>query len=223
MRLTSNWAGVAARTSEFANRIRAGKSNIMKFVVLASGKGSTLEALLTLQSKGQLQSKICALVTDNLKSEAIQVASRFNLPSQCIPLHNFSNYARWDEANLSYLNKYNPDFVLLAGFLKKVGPQVLNKFHNKMINIHPSLLPKYGGKGMYGQKVHAAVLAAQETKTGVTIHLLNEQFDEGPILKQVEVPVVLNDSVETLEARVKVAEQSTLVEFLNSDKFFKQG
>ncbi|MCB0349711.1 MAG: phosphoribosylglycinamide formyltransferase [Bdellovibrionales bacterium] len=191
----------------------------MKFIVLASGKGTTLESLLTLQSKGQLQPQICALVTDNSKAEALQVASRYNIPAQCIPQQEYSDYASWDAALLAYLNKHDPDFILLAGFLKKVGPKVLNKFHNKMINSHPSLLPKYGGRGMYGQNVHAAVLAAKESKSGVTIHLLNERFDEGPILKQVEVPVLEGDSVKSLEERVKAAEKSALVDFLNSQYF----
>lgn len=190
----------------------------MKFIVLASGTGSTLEALLSMQSTGLLHPQICAFITDNPQSGALQIAHKFNISTHCVSPKSYQTYAEWDAALLSHLVQFKSDFILLAGFLKKIGPLVLKEFHNKIINTHPSLLPKYGGKGMYGRHVHEAVLNAHETKTGVTIHRLNEKFDEGPILTQVEVPVLSDDSVASLENRVKLAERKLLVDFLNNFK-----
>ncbi len=188
----------------------------MNFVVMASGKGTTVEFLLSKQFNGQLQPKICGLITDNSRAEAPQVAQRYEIPHQCISPKDYSSYDLWDSAILAGIESYQPDVILLAGFLKKIGPRVLNKFHNKIINCHPSLLPKFGGLGMYGRNVHASVLESKETKTGVTIHYVNEQLDDGQILKQVEVPVQPADTVEILEDRVKAAERLALLEFLNS-------
>jgi phosphoribosylglycinamide formyltransferase-1 len=103
------------------------------------------------------------------------------------------------------------DWVLLAGYMRKLGPRMLERFRHRIVNTHPALLPKFGGTGFFGRRVHEAVLEAGETETGATIHLVDEHYDSGPILAQVRVPVRPDDDAESLEERVKVAERRLVV------------
>jgi len=119
-----------------------------------------------------------------------------------------------DEITLQTLQAHNTDIVLLAGYLKKIPATVLKTYENRIFNIHPSLLPKYGGKGMFGINVHAAVLVAGDTETGITIHRVTAEYDEGDILAQRKVPVHADDTPEILAARVLEQEHIFLVEFL---------
>jgi phosphoribosylglycinamide formyltransferase-1 len=114
------------------------------------------------------------------------------------------------------LQRHACDVIVLAGFMKKIGPSVLAAFRGRILNIHPSLLPKFGGRGMFGRAVHEAVLAARELVTGVTIHLVNEEYDEGRILAQCEVAVISGETAETLSSRVLAREHSFLVETLGA-------
>lgn len=117
---------------------------------------------------------------------------------------------------LDALQRHGCDVIVLAGFMKKIGPRVLSAFAGRILNLHPALLPKFGGRGMFGRAVHEAVLAAGEKLTGVTIHLVNENYDEGRIIAQCEVPVEDDDTVETLAARVLAREHTFLVETLQA-------
>ena len=107
-----------------------------------------------------------------------------------------------DAATADALTNRGVQIVALAGYMKKLGPRTLARFRNRVVNVHPSLLPKYGGRGMYGERVHAAVLAARERETGVTVHIANGEYDEGAILAQESVPVMDGDTPSTLAARV---------------------
>ncbi|NQV80010.1 MAG: phosphoribosylglycinamide formyltransferase, partial [Alphaproteobacteria bacterium] len=117
-------------------------------------------------------------------------------------------------AVMTALTAAQVDLVVLAGYLKKIGPRVLQAFGGRIVNTHPALLPKFGGPGMYGIHVHAAVLAAGETMTGVTVHLVEEEYDRGPILAQAEVSVDPDDTPESLAARVQAREKTFLIETL---------
>jgi phosphoribosylglycinamide formyltransferase-1 len=188
----------------------------MKIVVMASGAGSTLEFLLNKQSMAILSPRIVGLITDNPAAGALQVAEKFKIPAKVVSPRDYNNFADWDSALAESLVSLAPDIVLLAGFLKKIGPNVLNRFQNRIFNSHPSLLPKFGGHGMYGRRVHEAVVGAAETESGVTIHIVNGDYDQGPILKQARLKLQLNETVESLEQKIKVLEKDTLLEFLNS-------
>jgi phosphoribosylglycinamide formyltransferase-1 len=119
-----------------------------------------------------------------------------------------------DQAILDALTGAAVDLVFLAGYMKKLGPKVLRAFDGRILNTHPALLPRFGGKGMYGSRVHAAVLAAGEKETGVTIHRVAHEYDTGPVVAQCRVPVLPGDSVETLAARVQKRERELVVETL---------
>src|SRR5262249_37066364 len=112
---------------------------------------------------------------------------------------------------LRRLRQHDVELVILAGYLRKVGMQTLHGYRNRILNLHPALLPKFGGQGVYGNKVHAAVLAARETETGVTIHVVDEVYDHGAIMAQCRIPVLADDTVESLAHRVVVREQRFLV------------
>jgi phosphoribosylglycinamide formyltransferase-1 len=117
-------------------------------------------------------------------------------------------------AILHTLQEHKVDLVILAGYMKLIGPQTLERYRGRILNIHPALLPKFGGKGLYGRAVHEAVLAAGERVTGVTIHLADERYDRGPIIAQCEVPVAEDDTPDSLSARVLEREHEFFVETL---------
>jgi len=121
-----------------------------------------------------------------------------------------------DAAMLQVLQRANADCVVLAGFMKKVGPRTLAAFSGRILNTHPALLPKFGGQGMYGRRVHEAVLAAGETRTGVSVHLVTADYDAGPVIAQTEVPVHAGESVEALAQRVQAVEREFLVRTLQN-------
>lgn len=187
----------------------------MKFVVLASGAGSILDFLLQQQNTGSLHPKIQALITNNPRAGAIQFAQKHGLPYHCLDISQYNDFEAWDRAVLELLTEIQPDFLLLAGFLKKIGPLVLKAFRGRIFNTHPSLLPKYGGQGMYGRKVHAAVLAAGERISGVTIHQVTEKFDDGPIVVQADTSILPDETLDSLESRIKLLEKETILNFLN--------
>ncbi|OFZ12237.1 MAG: hypothetical protein A2Z20_04260 [Bdellovibrionales bacterium RBG_16_40_8] len=118
----------AACAFKFANTIRNGKTNVMKFAVLASGAGSTLDFLLEAQSNSQLHPKICLLITDNPSAGALKVASNYDLPKKCLSPREYTDILSWEEDLVSILLKYNPDFILLAGYVRKIGPHMLRFF-----------------------------------------------------------------------------------------------
>jgi phosphoribosylglycinamide formyltransferase-1 len=122
---------------------------------------------------------------------------------------------------INTLKKHNVDTVILAGYMKKVSQELIAQFNNRVLNIHPALLPKFGGKGMYGMNVHKAVIEANEAVTGATIHLVNTNYDEGKILAQMQVPVFSDDTAETLAARVLEVEHQlysdTLIKISNDE------
>lgn len=119
-----------------------------------------------------------------------------------------------DEEIFNILNNHSVNIIVLAGYMKKLGKKVLNRYRGRILNIHPALLPKYGGKGMYGKYVHEAVLNAKEKKSGVTIHLVDDEYDTGEVINQCEVEVKENDTVDTLSERVLQREHSFYVETL---------
>jgi phosphoribosylglycinamide formyltransferase-1 len=123
--------------------------------------------------------------------------------------------SKLDRAMLDLLECHDTELILLAGYMKCLGPLVVTRYRNRILNIHPALLPKYGGRGMYGSRVHEAVLAAQERETGVTIHLVDEEYDHGAVLAQARVPVQAGDTVESLGARVLQREHEFLIETLD--------
>ena len=181
-----------------ASNLRVMKKNI---AIFASGSGSNAENIIRYFQKND--SVQVSLVLSN-KSDAyvLERAHRLGVPSNVFPKED---WIAGDEI-LAILQEYRIDFVVLAGFLVRVPDLLLHAYPDKIINIHPALLPKYGGKGMYGARVHQAVKEAGETETGITIHYVNEVYDEGEKILVKELQIAQDETVDSLESRIKELE-----------------
>jgi len=190
-----------------------------RLAVFASHGGSILQALLDAARLGSLPMEIVLVISNNSNSAALARAAEYGVPTAHFSSQTHPNEQMLDAAIAQALADADADWVLLAGYMKKLGETTLSRYRNRIINAHPALLPKYGGKGFFGRKVHAAVIAAGETESGATVHLVEGDYDTGPILSQVRVPVKPSDSVDDLENRVKAAERNlvlaTLTELVN--------
>ncbi len=168
-----------------------------RIVIFASGSGTNAENLITF-FHNRNKASVIQVLTNNPHAKVIDKCNRLNVSSLSFNRTDFYNSSKV----LDTLKKNNPDLIVLAGFLWKFPEAVLNEFQNKVINIHPALLPKYGGKGMYGKHVHQAVLDNKETETGITIHYVNENYDEGTTIFQTKCNVELTDSLEDIAAKI---------------------
>ena len=176
---------------------------VIRIVVMVSGGGSNLEAILEAQETGRLPgAEVVLVISSNADAYALERAQNHGIETAVIERKAFAGDEAFQAAILEQLFKARADVVCLAGYLKKVGPGIIRRFRGRILNIHPALLPKYGGAGMYGHYVHEAVLAAGEKESGCSIHIVDEDFDHGRILAQVKVPVLPRDSPDTLAARI---------------------
>ncbi|ADY26229.1 phosphoribosylglycinamide formyltransferase [Deinococcus proteolyticus MRP] len=174
---------------------------------LASHGGSGARAIAAACRSGELAAVPVALASNNSRSSALAWArAEGGLAAAHLSSARFPDPAELDGAILAFLQENSVDVLVLSGYMKVLGPQVLEAYAGRVLNIHPSLLPNYGGPGMYGDRVHAAVIAAGERESGATVHLVTAGVDEGPVLAQSNVPVLLTDSVEQLRARVQATE-----------------
>lgn len=183
----------------------------MRLGFLASHGGTNLQAVLDACASGELSATPAVLVTNNRGAHCICRAESAGVAVHVLNGVTHPDPAELDEAMLDALRASDCEWIVLAGYMKKIGPRVLEAFAGKMINIHPALLPRHGGKGMYGMNVHRAVIEAGDTVSGATVHLVDGEYDEGPILAQAEVPVLPGDTPETLAARVLETEHRLLV------------
>jgi len=173
-----------------------------------------MQAIIDATKRGALQSRPALLISNNRNSQATVRAQQEGMPFLVINSVTHPDPDELDQAMLDALREHSVDLVILAGYMKKIGPRVLAAYRDRILNIHPSLLPQFGGQGMFGQHVHRAVLEAGEAVTGVSIHLVNDEYDQGRILAQTEVPVLAGDTVEVLAARVLKREHEFFVETL---------
>lgn len=161
-----------------------------------------MQAILETIKKGELNVTPVAVISNNSNSKAFNRAAKENIPRYHLSNKTHPDPEKLDSAMLAVLQKHKVDLVILAGYMKKIGNCTLDAFKGRILNIHPALLPKYGGNGMFGKRVHEEVLKAGERETGVTIHLIDGQYDHGPIIAQEKVPVLAKDSVDSLAEKV---------------------
>jgi len=180
---------------------------------LASGRGSNLQAVIEACKSGRLSATPRVVISNNSDSGALERSRREGIPAYHLSSHTHGEGL--DEAILQTLRRHEVQLVVLAGYMKKLGPRTLAAYRNRIVNIHPALLPKFGGQGMYGMNVHKAVIEAGERESGVTIHLVDEEYDHGTILAQTRLPVLPDDTPQTLAQRVLEREHSFLVETLD--------
>ena len=189
-------------------------SKASKLVVMASGAGSTLSAIAEAIQIGKLQAQLAGVVVSRQGVGAIDQARKFGVPCVVLSPKDFSSHEDWDQALSLQVAKWQPDLIALAGFTLLLGSQFLQRFKGQIVNTHPSLLPKYGGKGMYGMKVHQAVVAAKEKQSGITVHQVTAEYDEGPIVAQRQVQIEKNESAESLAERIKSIEKEFYISVL---------
>jgi len=174
---------------------------MIKIVIFASGSGTNAENIIR-YFQATKSASVEAVFTNKADAQVIQRADKYQVPSQVFTKNDL-------EAGkvLQEINTIQPDLIVLAGFLLKFPQSIVAEYPDKIINIHPALLPKYGGKGMYGMHVHRAVVENKESKTGITIHYVNENYDEGNIIFQKEVTVLISDTPEVVAAKIHELEQ----------------
>lgn len=161
-----------------------------------------MQAIIDACKNGSLNAAPCCVISNNSNSQALARASKEGIPYYHISTSQYPNEADLDKAIIDAFIRHNVEIIILAGYMKKLGLSVIKQFKGKILNIHPALLPKYGGKGMYGNYVHQAVLQADDKVSGPTVHVVDEVYDNGRILAQKEVPVFPEDTIETLSSRV---------------------
>ena len=174
--------------------------------IFASGGGSNARRLMLHGCRSDYY-EVALVLTDQPSSGVRLHAQDFSIPLVEV---------RWRETSsfdlMEILRKHKVDFIVLAGFLRLIPKEIVGQFYHRIINLHPSLLPKYGGRGMYGRNVHAAVYQAQERETGITIHYVSEEYDEGAVIAQFATKIIPEDTIETIEKKVRHLESLHFVE-----------
>lgn len=171
---------------------------------LASHGGSNMQAIIDKAKSGSLAANLCAVISNNSNSGALEKANAEGIAAYHVSEKQFPG--KVSEKIIEIFEKQGVDTIVLAGYMKILDKSVIEHFKGRVLNIHPALLPKFGGQGMYGMNVHKAVIEAGESVSGATIHLVDSEYDRGRILAQKEVPVLLDDTAETLAQRVLQAE-----------------
>ncbi|MCA1950280.1 MAG: phosphoribosylglycinamide formyltransferase [Treponema sp.] len=199
------------------NRAIAGSGAVVPFAVLVSGNGTNLQALLDAERSGRLgRGQVALVISDRRGAYALERARLAGKKALLIePDQNLPKEARRRDLSdriQAAVREAQAEFIVLAGFLSILQGSILDTYRERIINIHPSLLPKFGGPGMYGERVHQAVLAAGETVSGCTVHIVDQGTDTGPILLQRTVPVLPKDTTESLAERIHHEEHIAIVD-----------
>jgi phosphoribosylglycinamide formyltransferase-1 len=188
----------------------------MRCAVFASGGGSNFQTLIDRQETGELHATLALLVGNNSSATAFDRARRHGIPTLHIAPSHFDSQQLYTERLLQELERHGIEIIALAGYMKMLPPELVERYRNRIVNIHPGLLPAFGGKGMYGKRVHEAVLAYGCKLTGVTVHFVDEEYDHGPVITQEPVPVLDEDTAETLAARVLRVEHAAFWRAVNA-------
>ena len=188
-----------------------------KLAVFVSGSGTNLQAIIDARKSNKLNNiEITIVISNKKEAYALTRAENEGIKNFFINPTDFTNIKDFDKDLIKLINEHNIDLIVLAGYTKILTNDFINAFPNKIINIHPALLPDFGGKGLYGKKVHEAVLKAKVKESGCTVHYVTHEVDKGPIIAQRKVPVLDGDTVESLSKRVLHEEHTLLVQSINS-------
>lgn len=182
--------------------------------ILASHRGTNFQAIIDACQSGKVDATPVLAISNNSKSEALARANRSGIATLHLSSQTHCSSTAIDSAMLDALQAHEVDLVITAGYMKKLGPKTLKAYERKIINVHPSLLPKHGGKGMFGMKVHESVIQSGDLQTGITIHWVDKEYDTGPIIAQQVVAVEPNDTALSLAKKVLTHEHNLLIETL---------
>ena len=182
--------------------------------ILASHRGSNFQAILDACHRGELAAETRVAISNNSGSLALERARKEGIPALHISGVTHPDPNAQDLAILTALREYDVELVVTAGYMKKLGPLTLEAFAGRIVNIHPSLLPRHGGHGMFGMNVHRAVIAEGDRETGITIHYVDGDYDTGPVIDQISIPVAIDDTPESLADKLIDLEHDFLVQTL---------
>lgn len=186
---------------------------LLRIAILVSGKGrgSNMAALVEACRDGRIDGEVVLVIGTRDDMPALQRAQSLDVPVEVINPKQFESDEEYGQALLASLERAGADLICLAGYMRLLPLSVVRHYPRRILNIHPALLPEFGGQGMYGLHVHEAVLASGAKETGCTVHFVDEQYDTGPILLQTKLPVEPNDTPETLAARLLPLEHETYI------------
>jgi phosphoribosylglycinamide formyltransferase-1 len=174
----------------------------MNIAVFASGRGSNFQAILNAIDAGLLPARIVVLISSKSDAGAMEIARAHTISAKYLSQKIFLSEDAFADAMLEVLEEHHVELIALAGYLKKIPSQVIRRYRNRIVNIHPALLPSFGGEGMYGHRVHEAVIESGEKVSGATVHLVDEEYDRGPIVLQKTIAVAQDDTPDSLAAKV---------------------
>jgi len=189
---------------------------LKNIAVFASGRGSNFAAILEKIQWGDIPAQVRCVISDHTQPPVFDIASKAGIPTHCVSRKQFKSGGDYTNFLLSILEKYKVDLVILAGYLKLIPAPIVKRYRNSMINIHPALLPNFCGKGLYGMKVHQAVIESGVKITGVTVHFVDEHYDTGSVILQEKVEVLPDDTPERLAERVLKVEHRVYPEVVKA-------
>jgi formyltetrahydrofolate-dependent phosphoribosylglycinamide formyltransferase len=179
---------------------------LKNIVVFASGSGTNFQSIIDATQNGSLEARITGLVSNKDHAGALHRAKENNIPAFVLNELEYDDPHLYQKDLMQVLTNLNTDCIILAGYLRKIPAPVIEEYENRILNIHPSLLPKFGGKGYFGRKVHQAVIESGEQETGCSVHIVTEEYDDGPVIARARVPVRTDDTPESLANRVLAEE-----------------
>ena len=186
----------------------------MRIAVFLSGRGSNFLSIVNAIKNGKLNAEIVLVASNKAEAKGLEKADDLGYRTKVFNRSEFDDGRKFADCMIEAFDKNSVDYIVLAGYLRKMPPRVIKLYENKIINIHPALLPKFGGKGMYGINVHKKVIEAQEKVTGVTVHFVDDKYDHGEIISQSTIPVLDSDTPDSLAARVLELEHTFYPEVL---------
>ena len=187
---------------------------MLRIGVLASHQGTNFQAIVSACEQGRVQANVALLICNNSDAPVMARARKSGVPTVHLSSLTHPSSDVLDESMHNHLADENIDLVVLAGYMKKLGPRVLEAYRDRIINVHPSLLPRHGGPGFYGSRVHKAVIESGDSETGATVHLVNDDYDMGKALLQEKITVKVDDTPDSLAERLQPIEHKLLIEVI---------
>jgi len=187
---------------------------MLRIGVLASHEGTTLQSIIDACEQGRINGRVVAVISNNSGSGALRRATAAGIETFHLSSVTHATGDSLDAAICSALQRASADVVFLAGYMKRLGPRTSAAFPGRILNTHPALLPKFGGQGMFGDRVYEAVLAAGESESGASVHLVDAEYDTGAVVCQERIRVLSGDTVESLKARVQACEREAVIRTL---------
>lgn len=194
---------------------------MLKIAVMGSGKGSNFNAIMQEIRRGGITgAEIVVVISNNSEAGILELARSYGVPAQHLSRKFFSTEEQFSEALIGMLKGYGVNFIVLAGYMKRIPSRIIAEYKNRIINIHPALLPQHGGQGMYGIHVHESVIASGDRMSGATVHLVDEEYDCGPVVLQRTVQIVPGETAQSLAAKVLALEHELFPEAI---RMFAEG